>query len=161
MARISGYIAGVLTLLVAFIYKIPIFPEENFFIDLKIFTIYNVDYYIWGYFSSNISFFSPITQRFPENIIALSIWIIIFLIGLISIMASTKDAKYGHSLKLYRINLILIILILSIYGIIALLLHSGNFFRLFYPFLEVLGLGYYLLILSFILNIIALKKLKK
>jgi hypothetical protein len=160
MARKSGITAGIIMLIITFIYKIPIFVIENFEISFKLFSNGNIDYCLWGYAAGN-SGFTSISTSYPESYAALFIFLTAFFIGLISIMASTTKAKVVHSLVLYRLNIALIILLLVIFGYLTTLLNINNILGIFFPIVEVLGLGYYLLILVLILNIIALKKLKK
>jgi len=161
MARKTGIIAGIIALMLAFIYKFPLFPPEGLELYFTIFTHQGVEYYFWGYINRAGQASSSIILQSPENLVALAVWLIIFTIGLISIMASTTKAKITNSLKLYRINLVFIILLLFIYAWNILILNLNNFPSIFYPIFEILGLGYYLLIVILILNILALKKLKK
>ena len=159
MTRKSGVFAGIIMLIITFIYKIPTFIFENLVIEFKLLSYDNLDYLFWGY-ATKSSGFTPITLSYPESYVALLIWLMAVFIGLISIMASTTKATVANSLVLYRINIALIILLLSIYGTLAIFLNLQNILAVFFPFFEVLGLGYYLLILVLILNILALKKLK-
>jgi hypothetical protein len=160
MARKSGIFAGIIMLFITFIYKIPTFFIENVQIHFTIFSNANIDYCLWGYASTNTGFTSIIIS-YPESYVALLVFLIALFIGIISIMASTTKAKILHSLILYRLNMILILLLLFLFGLIAIFLNLNNIVAVFFPFFEVLGLGYYLLILVLILNIVAMKKLKK
>ena len=160
MARKLEIFAGILTFFITFIYKFTI-PFINYTISITIFTFNEVDYCFWGQKATGNEAITSITLQPPENIVALVIFLIIILIGLISIMASTNKSIVKNSLKLYRINILLIILILFIYGWNIVLVNLDNLIGVFIPFLSVLGLGYYILILILILNILAFKKLKK
>ena len=160
MARKSGIIAGIIMLIITFIYKIPTFFIENLEIHFTLFSYDHLDYCLWGYASTN-SGYTSIVISYPESYVALLMLLIALFIGLISIMASTKKAKILNSLVLYRLNIVLILFLLSSYGTLAIFLYSSDILALFIPFLEGFGLGYYLLILVLILNIIAMKKLKK
>lgn len=157
MARKTGIFGGFIALLLAFVYEIPLYPPENWALNLRIFRLDNIDYYFWGYVYRNQAHTS-ITARPWENLVALSLWIIILLIGLILIMASTTKAKPTNSLKLCKVSIVLVILLLFIYTSIIVLTGLSTIGQLF---LNVLGLGYYLMILILILNIIALKKISK
>lgn len=156
MARKTGIIAGILALILAFISEIPIFPPENLFIDLYIFLIDNVRHYYWGYVFKNKGY-TLIKLPSPENLVALSIWILILLIGINSIMASTTKANILKSAKLYKVNIILSLAFLFIFGFIAVLIIYPDIMEILY----ILGYGYYLTVLILILNIIALKKITK
>jgi len=156
MVKKSGIIAGIISLVLAIISKIPIFPPENWELDFNIFSINNVKIYFWGY-SVNNNGFSLVNLHPPENIIAVILFLIIILIGLNSIMASFTKSNIIHSLKLYRVNIILIIFLLVIFGINIIILSLPNFVTFF----SVVGLGYYLTILILILNFITIKSLKK
>lgn len=156
MVKISGIIAGVISVILAIISKIPIFPPENWELDFKIFSVDNVKIYFWGY-TVNDNGFSSVNLQPPENIIAVILFLIIILIGLNSIMASFTKSNVNHSLKLYRVNIILTIFILVIFGINIIILSIPNFVNFF----SIIGLGYYLTILILILNFITIKSLKK
>ncbi len=160
MARKSGIFAGIIMLIITFIYKIPSFFFEKLEIHFTLITHDNIDYCLWGYASTN-SGFTSIIISYPESYVALLIFLIALFIGLISIMASTTKAKILHSLILYRLNIILITLLLILYGLIAVFLNLNNILAVLIPNFEILGLGYYLLLMVLILNIIAMKKLKK
>ena len=157
MSLKSGIFAGIIAYIVAFIYEIPIYPPENWVIDFKIFTFKNADFYFWGYVTNENIVLTSIIGFLPESLISIIIWLMVFYIGLSSIMASTSKAKSVNSLKLFKINILLLILLLSIFGIIIVILILEDLNSLF----NIIGLGYYLTITVLILNIIALKKAKK
>ena len=159
MARKSGIFAGIIMLIITFIYKIPTFFIPNVDIHFTMFTYDYIDYCLWGYGSFN-SGYSSIILSYPESYATILIFLIAVFIGVISIMASTSKANILHSLVLYRLNIILIVLLLMIYGILAIFLNLNDIISVLIPNFGVLGLGYYLLILVLILNIIAMKKLK-
>jgi len=161
MARKTGIFAGIMAFILAFIHEIPIFPPGNFLLNFHIFTLDNVYYYYWGYVINGTTGYSSIALLPIENLFALLIWLMIFLIGLISIMASTTKARFSNSIKLYKISILLILLLLSIFGIIIIFSILEELLVDIFVFLNVFGLGYYMLIIILILNIIALKKLKK
>jgi hypothetical protein len=148
----GGLIAFILTLLS----EIPIYPPENWVIDFKIFTFGNTEIYFWGYLINNNIGFSAILFQFPENIMALTIWISIILIGLGSIMASLKNTKPRNSKLLLKINIFLLVYLITIFGIIILLQIIINFIHI----LNLIGLGFYLTLIILILNLISLKSLK-
>lgn len=157
MARKTGILAGIIALIIAFISKIPIYPPAN--IELNFFIIFanNIEYYIWGYVVNGISAFSSITSQFPENLIGILFWFLTLIIGINSITASVKKAKFENSIKLYKLNIIFSIFILAVYTMIIFLMIGLNFIWFFY----VAGIGYYLFIIILILNIIAFRYLKK
>ena len=156
MAIKKGIIAGVIALILAFIAEIPIFPPNNLVLNLKIFSFESTDFYIWGYITNRFAFTS-IIGFIPESFISIAIWLILILIGLNSIMASTKKAKFNNSLKLFKINILLSVLFLTIFSLVIFFLILDDFT----PILNVIGFGYYFIILILILNIFALKSLKK
>ncbi|MHA1274108.1 MAG: hypothetical protein ACTSQP_15605 [Promethearchaeota archaeon] len=156
MARKSGIFAGIIALILAFIEIIPLYPPNNIFLNCRIFSYENVNYYYWGYIEKNSSFTS-ITLPSPENLVALSVWMIILIVGILSIMGSTTKANLINSSKIYKINIVFLTFLLFIFGYIVVILVIPDYINIFYT----LGEGYYLTILSLILNIIALKKIPK
>jgi hypothetical protein len=153
----SGVFAGIFALILAFIAEIPIYPPNDLIISLKIFSFNDTDFYYWGYILNNGMAFTSTLGFVPESLISVSIWLILILIGLNSIFASTKKALINNSLKLFKINILLTVLFLTVFGIIIFFLiltdiSSG---------LNVIGVGYYFIILILILNILALRTLKK
>lgn len=157
MALKSGIFAGILALILAFISKIPIFPPENWAMDFKIFSLNNIDFYFWGYLIDGEAAFTATIGAIPESLISISVWLMIFLIGLNSIMASTSKAKLNNSRKLFNINILLSMLILIVFGTIIIFLITEEITSFF----NIIGFGYYFTIIILILNIIALKNLKK
>ena len=157
MAIKSGIFAGILALVLAFIAEIPIYPPENLIMSFKIFASENIDFYFWGYILNGGTIVTTLIGLIPESFISLCIWLMIFFIGISSIMASTMKAKFNNSLKLFKINILLSSLILIIFGIIIFFLVLVNIAS----FLNVVGFGYYFTIIILILNIFALKSLKK
>ena len=157
MAIKSGIFAGILALVLAFIAEIPIYPPENLIMSFKIFASENIDFYFWGYILNGGTIVTTLIGLIPESFISLCIWLMIFFIGISSIMASTMKAKFKNSLKLFKINILLSSLILIIFGIIIFFLVLVNIAS----FLNVVGFGYYFTIIILILNIFALKSLKK
>lgn len=157
MARKLGIIGGLIAFILAVFSEIPIYPPERWVIDFKIFTLNDTEIYFWGYLiNENISF-SSILLQFPENILALTIWITIILIGLILIMASTTKANPANSKLLFKINNLLLIYLLSTFGVIILIQLLYDFTRIF----SVIGLGFYLTLILLILNLFTLNSLKK
>jgi len=71
-------------------------------------------------------------------------------------MASTSKANLNNSLKLFKLNILLLILILIIFSWMGVTLILEDLDSLF----DIIGLGYYLTISILILNIIAVKKVK-
>ena len=131
--------------LITFVYKIPTFFIENVNIKLTLFSANNIDYCLWGYASANTGF-SSIALSYPESYVALLMFLLAVFVAIISIMASTTKAKIVHSLTLYRLNIVLILLLLSIYGILAVFLNLNDILALFIPIFEGFGLSYYFLI---------------
>ncbi|MFO7795814.1 MAG: hypothetical protein ACQERB_13370 [Promethearchaeati archaeon] len=157
MVRKTGILAGVLALLIAFISKIPIYPPIDLEINFMMMVKSNTEYYIWGYVVNEIISSSTINLQFPENIIGIFLWSMVIFIGISSIMASIKKAKFKNSLTLYNLNVLFCILIITIYSIIILTITWNAIIEFFYT----AALGYYLFIIILILNIIALRFLKK
>ncbi|MHA1294409.1 MAG: hypothetical protein ACTSQJ_17335 [Promethearchaeota archaeon] len=156
MTRRLGILAGIIALLLAFIFEIPIFPPQNIVLNFNIITIDNVYYFYWGYVINGTQAFTSITLKSPENLVPLSLWLIIIIIGINSIIASTNNTNIVTSLKLYKTNIIFTIMLLTIFGIIAASVCYQNIFSLIY----LLGLGYYLTLFILFCNIISLKSLK-
>lgn len=152
----TGIFAGFISLILAFIAEIPIFPPNNLVLNLKIFSFESTDFYFWGYITDGFAFTSTI-GFIPESLISIVIWLILLLIGLNSIMASTKKAKFNNSLKLFKINILFSVLFLTIFSLVIFFLILDDFTST----LNVIGFGYYSIILILILNIFALKTLKK
>lgn len=153
----SGISAGIIAFIITFIAEIPIYPPENWVISFELFSLNKTNFYYWGYKTNEQRVFTPFLGSFPESLIYVCIWSFIFIIGLNSIMASTSKANLSNSLKLFKLNILLLLLILSIFSwieIILILEDLGSFF-------DIIGLGYYLTIIVLILNIIAVKKVKK
>ncbi|MBD3230255.1 MAG: hypothetical protein GF329_18900 [Candidatus Lokiarchaeota archaeon] len=157
MARKTGILAGIIALIIAFISKIPIYPPANIELNFFILLANNIEYYIWGYVVNGISAFSSITSQFPENLMGIFFWFLTLIIGINSITASAKKAKFENSVKLYKLNMIFSLFILAVYTMIIFLMIGLNFIWFFY----VAGIGYYLFIAILILNIIAFRYLKK
>jgi len=157
MARKTGILAGIIALIIAFISKIPIYPPASIELNFFILLANNFEYYIWGYVVNGISAFSSITSQFPENLIGILFWFLTLIIGINSITASVKKAKFENSVKLYKLNMIFSLFILAVYTMIIFLMIGFNFIWFFY----VAGIGYYLFIVILILNIIAFRYLKK
>jgi len=154
VARKTGIVAGILALILTFFQEIPIYPPNDWVLNLRLLVFDNLNIYIWGYLSNNQAL-SPILLGSPENLVALALWLILLLIGVSSVFASTTKAKIGNSLKLYKINIVLTGLLLVIFGTSIILLVLANLSII----LEIIGYGYYILIIVLILNIIALKKI--
>lgn len=157
MALKSGIFAGIIAYIIAFVAEIPIYPPENWVINFKLFSLNNTVFYYWGYTIKGQGVFTSLLGSFPESLISVFVWLFVFIIGLNSIMASTSKANVNNSLKLFRLNILLLILLLSIFGWIIVILILEDF----RSFFDIIGLGYYLTISVLILNIIALKKAKK
>lgn len=155
MAKIAGIVGGIISLILAFIYEIPLSVELNLALNFKIYSMQGTDFYFWGFISGTRSF-THITRDFPENIPAFLIWVTIFSIGVSMIMASTKNAIPENSLRLYLMTIFLIIVILIFYGIGICI----SIVQEFKPISDTIGLGYYLTFGILILDIIAYKMLK-
>ncbi len=157
MALKSGIFAGIIAFIIAFIAEFPIYPPENWVINFKLFSLHKTNFYYWGYTTNGHGVFTPLLGSIPECLISVCFWSFIFIIGLNSIMASTSKANLNNSLKLFKLNILLLILILIIFSWIAVTLILEDFSSFF----DIIGLGYYLTISVLILNIIAVKKVKK
>jgi len=153
----SGIFAGILALIVAFMSEIPIYPPENWVISFRILAFDNIEIFFWGYLIDGIIPVTTVWGYIPEALISVCLWLIIFFIGLSSILASTTKAKVNNSLKLFKINILLLSIILIVFGIIIFFLLLEDIVSFF----NVIGFGYYFIIVILILNIIALKNLKK
>ncbi len=156
MARKIGIIIGIIALILSFIGTIPIYPTENIEINFNIFKMNNVEYFLWGYVNIDNSSFSSMLLHFPESTIGILLWGLMLIIGLNSIMTSTSKTKYNNAIKANALNILFSAFLISFYTINIIILASGN---LITDFGEV-GLGYYLLIIILILNIVALKLLR-
>lgn len=152
----SSFFGGIIALLLAFIAQIPILPQNNIIITFELFTLNNARFYFWGYLTQNEAF-TPILAHFPENLIGIFFWISIFYIGISSMMGSTSRADNYNSLILFKINIILLVGIISIFGIILIFVLFQNILSIFMT----AGLGFWLLFLILISNILGLKSVKK
>ncbi|MFO8019584.1 MAG: hypothetical protein R6U96_13235 [Promethearchaeia archaeon] len=161
MARKTGIFAGILAFILAFIQQIPIYPEEDISMVFYIFKNDNIEHYIWGYLIGGSEAKTLITAPFPENVIAIFLWLFVFFIGLSSIMASTTKATYKYSAKLYRLNLLLSLFLLGIYTTLVITIHLESLNEIFVSIFTSLGLGYYVILLCLILNGLALRSLNK
>ena len=157
MGKKSGIIAGVIALILVLLYQIPIYPPNYWAIDFKLFSSQNTSFYFWGYVIDGKVAFITLIGQIPESLTSILIWLMIFFVGLSSIMASTKKSKKKNSLRIFRINILFLTLILSIYGVIIIFLLIEDISII----LDVIGLSYYLTILILVLNIVSLKQLKK
>ena len=153
----SGILAGILALLLAFIAEIPLYPPENWALNFKIFSINNLEFYFWGYIIDGNIAFTSVGGTLSEVIISACIWFMIFYIGISSIFASSKEAKQYNSIKLFQINILLLSITLLIFGIIIFFIVLENLAL----FLTIIGFGYYFVIIILVLNILALKNLRK
>lgn len=156
MARKSGIIAGIIALILAFFSEIPIYPQEGLTLLLNIFSSDKTAYFYWGYRSGN-SGKTLITSPSPENLVALAVWVIILLTGILSIMASSTNANSLKSAKIYKVNVLLLVALLFIFGFIIWILIYPDFSDL----ITIIGYGYYLTIIVLLLNLVALNKLTK
>lgn len=155
--RKTGFTAGFLSVIIAFIAGVPFSLSNetvNSIFNFSILIINNVEYFSWGYISNDIGYtslgFSSI-----ENFIAISIWLLFFLTGLFGIMASSPKSNPKHSKKLYKFNILFILLILFIYTLDYIFVIFNSLSTAFF------GFGYYLLYIILVLNIISIKILKK
>ena len=155
MARKSGIIGGIIGFVLALIAEIPIY--QNFVISLKIYSYNSTGFYIWGIVLSNDEGFGLLSLNFPENLIALTFWVILIFISLSSIFASPKKSIPNNSLKLYNLNILFTAILLIIYGIQIIITNLSNIGAIFFN----IGIGYYLLALILVLNMIVKSKLKK
>ncbi|TXT61837.1 MAG: membrane protein of unknown function [Promethearchaeota archaeon] len=152
----SSFIGGIISLLLAFIAQIPILPQNNLYLYFEIFTLNDVRFYYWGYLTE-AGGFTPILAPFPENIMGFFIWMGILYIGISSIMASTSKANIYNSLILFKINLILLTGITSILSLILILVLFQNILLIF----TTAGLGYWLLWIILISNVLGYRTTKK
>jgi len=152
-----GMIGGLIAFFLAFFSEIPVYIPEGWVIDFKIFTLSDTEFYFWGYLINQNKSYSSLLLQFPENIFALTIWVSITLIGLILIMASTKRAKFSNSKLLFKISILLIMYLITLFSIIILIQLIIDITKIF----VVLGLGFYLTLGILIINIFTLRSLKK
>lgn len=157
MGKISGIVAGVIALILALLYQIPIYPPNYWALDFKIFSSENTYFYFWGYVIDGKIASTSLIGQIPESLTSILIWLMIFFVGLSSILASSKKSKKVNSLRIFRINILFLTLILSIFGMIIIVLLIEDLSLI----LNIIGLGYYLIILILVLNIVSLKQLKK
>ncbi|MGV9141441.1 MAG: hypothetical protein ACOC1X_00725 [Promethearchaeota archaeon] len=152
----SSFFGGIIALLLAFIAQIPILPQNNIILSFELFTLNNARFYFWGYLTQNEAF-TPILAQFPENFIGIFIWISIFYVGISSMMGSTSRADNYNSMILFKINIILLVGIISIFGIILIFVLFQNILSIFIT----AGLGFWVLFLILISDILGLKSVKK
>lgn len=155
--RKTGFIGGLLSMILAFVVEFSFSFSNgtaNSIFRFSILVIDNVEYFSWGYISNNIGFTS-LSFNSIENYIALSIWLLIFLPGLFGLMASSPKSIPKHSKKLFKLNILFISINLLIYTIDYIFMVIPGSIPGFF------GFGYYLLYLILILNIIAIKIMKK
>jgi len=157
MAIKKGIFAGIIALFLAFIAVIPIYPPNSWVLSFKIFSFENTDFYFWGYVINGSQAVTTTLGFLPESLISVSLWLIILLIGVSSIMASTKKATFNNSLKLFKINILMSVLFLTLFSLIIFFIGLNDPSSI----LNVIGFGYYFIIVILILNIFALKTLKK
>jgi len=155
MARKSGMIGGIIGFMLVLIAKIPIY--QNLVLSLKIYNYSSTEFYIWGIVLGNGEGFSSSSLIFPENLLALIFWLILIFISLSSIFASPKNSLPSNSLKLYNLNIFFIAILLIIYAIQIIITNLSNIGAIFFN----IGIGYYLLALILVLNMIAKSTLKK
>jgi hypothetical protein len=153
--KILGVIGGILALMLAFVGEIPLSSDQNTVLSFKLFSMGGIDFFYWGFLYENYAF-THITRQFPLNLPAFLIWVAILSTGVSMIMASTKKATDENSLRLYLLGLTLLVILLIFYGLNILTSFLYEF-KLGY---EIIGLGYYLTIGVFILDLIAFMKLK-
>jgi hypothetical protein len=155
MARKSGIIGGIIGFVLALIAEIPIY--QNIVISLKIYSFNSTEFYIWGIVLNNGGGFGLLTLIFPENIIALTFWLILIFVSFNSIFASPKKSNPSNSLKLYNLNTLLTSILLIVYAIQIITTNFSNIGATFFN----IGIGYYLLALILVLNMISKNTLKK
>lgn len=156
MTRKTGTLGGIIAFILAFIAEIPIIPEANLVLNLRVLVINQVEIYFWGFINMNQTVSSGIIAGAPESYVAIGIWMIILLVGMNSVMASTTKAVNAHSKKLYNVNILFLSFLLILFGSLAILANLSDLINTLFSF----GLGFYLTILILILNILAKKKLE-
>ena len=157
MVNKLGFVAGILSLIVLLISEIPIFPPQNIVLKFYIYSYDEIAFYLWGYVLNNSEAYSFLSSSFPESLISLLTWLIFCFLTISNILASTKNSNLSNSIKIYSLNLILIIIVLVIYTLQFVFLYLTAFGLL----LSNIGIGYYLMVIILILEIIAKKNLKK
>ncbi|MBN1215206.1 MAG: hypothetical protein JXA99_07150 [Candidatus Lokiarchaeota archaeon] len=158
MNRKIGYISSILAFLIALISIIPISPENNLKISFNIFSIDNSEYYIWGTIENGISSLNSMNMNFPENLMAIFLWILIIFIGISSIITALSNTKSNNIFKLYSLNILISTFLITVYTIIVFTLLDWNDFLFIF---SILGLGYYLILVILLLNILSLHFFKK
>jgi hypothetical protein len=126
-------------------------------LSFNIFAIDNLEFFSWGYLVNGSIPYTAIGGSLLEVIISSCVWIIVFYIGISSIFASTSKANIQNSIKLFQINILLLSILLFVFGIIIFLILLENFTL----FLNVIGFGYYFIIMILMLDLTALKILKQ
>ena len=155
MARKSGIIGGIIGLMLTIIAEIPIY--QNIVIPLNIYKFNTTSFYIWGFVLSNGEGFSITSLIFPENLLTLIFWLILVFISISSIFASPKKSNPNNSLKLYNLNILFSSILLIVYTIQLVVTNLSNLIVIFTN----IGIGYYLLLIILILNLMAKSSLKK
>lgn len=155
MARKSGIVGGIIGFMLAIIAEIPIY--QNIVISFNIYKFNSIYYYIWGVVLPSGKGYSITSLNFPENLITLNFWLILIFISVSSIFASAKKSKPNNSLKLYNLNILFSSILIIVYAIQLIVTNLSNLMIIFLN----IGIGYYLLLLFLILNLMAKSKLKK
>ena len=155
MVNKSGFIAGILGLFVLVISEIPIYPP--LVLKFYIYSYNEISFYVWGYVLNSTEAYSFLSVPFPENLISLLSWLILCYLTITCILASTKSSNLSSSIKIYSLNVILIIILLILYAIQFVFVFITEFIGLFLN----IGVGYYLMVIILILNLVAKKSLKK
>ena len=125
-----------------------------------VFTYYKYNtknYYIWGVVLSNGEGFGIASLNYPENLLTLVFWLILVFISISSIFASLKKSNPNNSLKLYNLNILFSSILIIVYAIQLIVTNLSNLMVIFMN----IGIGYYLLLIILILNMMAKSTLKK
>jgi len=156
MVNKSGFIAGILSLIILVVAEIPIYPPK-FVIKFSIFSYNEISFYVWGYVLASFESYSFLSLSFPENIISLLLWLILCFLTITCIFASIKKSNLSNSIKLYSLNEVLVSILLVIYALQFIFVYITELELLFLN----IGVGYYLMVIILILDVMAKKNLKK
>ena len=161
MANKKGIVAGILALMAAFIVEIPIYPDWYLTLNFRILNTETIEHYFWGHIiKSNGSVHSAIFAPFPENLVGILVWMMVIFVGLFGLSASTMKSKPGTANKLYRLNMLMLIVLLFLYTSLAVFIQSFSAFDIV-KLLLTLDMGWYVMWTILSLNIAANKGLKK
>ena len=74
-SRFFGILSGIISLFLAFLSKLTIPLTADLEINFNLFSLNDVEFYYWGYLLNENTASTSILNPFPENLIAIFIWI--------------------------------------------------------------------------------------